>query len=78
MTSWPRNGWPIADDALPRQAMHRPLVLANEAARHPFRRTLPPPLVGVVASNERKPLGPVGLFTLTFVSAFLAFSGFLA
>lgn len=55
--------------------MQRRLALSNEAARHPIRRMLPPPVVEPIGPQ---PLGPVGLFTLTFVSAFLAFSSFLA
>ena len=55
--------------------MQRRLVLTNEAARHPFRRSLPPTIVKPLLPRE--PLSDRGLFLLTFVSAFLAFSTFL-
>lgn len=54
----------------------RRLVLTNESARHPFRQMLPPPVT--VTSRAREPLSDRALFLLTFVSAFLAFSTFLA
>ena len=56
--------------------MNRRLVLTNESARHPFRQVLPPPAVDT--SLHREPLSDRALFLLTFVSAFLAFSTFLA
>lgn len=55
--------------------MRRQLVLTNEAARHPFRQTLPRPVIAV--EKRRDPLSDRGLFLLTFISAFLAFSVFL-
>lgn len=54
--------------------MKRNLVLTNEAARHPFRQSIPRP---VIAPQSRPPLNDAGLFTLTFVAAFVAFLGFL-
>lgn len=56
--------------------MKRRLVLTNESARHPFRQTMPAPVIE--RSRYREPLSDRGLFLLTFVSAFLAFSTFLA
>jgi hypothetical protein len=56
--------------------MNRRLVLTNESARHPFRQILPPPVID--ATPHREPLSDRALFLLTFVSAFLAFSTFLA
>lgn len=56
--------------------MNRRLVLTNESARHPFRQIMPPPVLGI--SPYREPLSGRALFLLTFVSAFLAFSTFLA
>ena len=53
----------------------RRLVLTNEAARHPFRRSLPPPIIEPLSTQE--PLSDRGLFVLIFVAAFLAFSTFL-
>ena len=56
--------------------MNRRLVLTNESARHPFRQILPPPVIDT--RPYREPLSDRALFALTFVSAFLAFSTFLA
>ena len=56
--------------------MNRRLVLTNESARHPFRQIMPPPVLDT--SSYREPLSDRALFLLTFVSAFLAFSTFLA
>ncbi len=56
-------------------AMRRHLVLTNESARHPFRQSLPRPVFD--RERAREPLSDHGLFLLTFVSAFLAFSVFL-
>ena len=56
--------------------MKRALVLTNEAARHPFRQILKPPVVDY--ARYREPLSDRALFLLTFVAAFLAFSTFLA
>lgn len=56
--------------------MNRRLVLTNESARHPFRQIMPPPVLNT--SLSREPLSDRALFLLTFVSAFLAFSTFLA
>lgn len=56
--------------------MNRRLVLTNESARHPFRQIMPPPVLDM--SPYREPLSDRALFLLTFVSAFLAFSTFLA
>lgn len=54
----------------------RRLVLTNESARHPFRQMLPPPAAMISRGGE--PLSDGALFLMTFVSAFLAFSTFLA
>ena len=56
--------------------MQRRLVLTNEAARHPFRQCLPPP-GRLLLPAHRAPLSDTGLFTLTFVAAFVAFLTFL-
>jgi hypothetical protein len=56
--------------------MRRTLVLTNESARHPFRQSMPRPVVEPLPL--RKPLSDRALFLLTFASAFLAFSVFLA
>ena len=51
--------------------MKRRLVLTNESARHPFRQSIPAPVID--SSRHREPLSDGGLFTLTFVAALLAF-----
>jgi hypothetical protein len=56
--------------------MNRRLVLTNESARHPFRQTMPPPVIEAMVARE--PLSDRALFLLTFIAAFLAFSTFLA
>jgi hypothetical protein len=55
--------------------MTRRLVLTNEAARHPFRRALPPPPKPVVRPNEDQDWK---LFALSFSAFFTAFYGFIA
>jgi hypothetical protein len=56
----------------------RTLVLTNEAARHPFRQTLPPhvlrPLTDVVKRNDQD----VRLFLVSFTAFFMAFYSFIA
>ena len=55
--------------------MTRRLVLTNEAARHPFRRTLPP-----ASAPKPRPSddGDWRLFLLSFGAFFTAFYGFIA
>ncbi|MGA1797975.1 hypothetical protein VH567_04250 [Sphingomonas sp. 4RDLI-65] len=53
--------------------MTRRLVLTNEAARHPFRRSLPPPVV-VAARNDDHDLK---LFALSFAAFFTCFYSFI-
>lgn len=55
--------------------MVRKLVLTNEASRHPFRQSSPPPTL--VALPMQQPMSDRKLFLLTFCSAFMAFYGFL-
>ncbi|MCP3734777.1 hypothetical protein M9979_07830 [Sphingomonas sp. RP10(2022)] len=54
--------------------MTRRLVLTNESARHPFRRSLPPP---VVASPRRRDDEDWKLFMLSFAAFFTCFYTFL-
>lgn len=56
-------------------AMTRRLVLTNEAARHPFRRTLPPPPKPVRRPDDDQDWK---LFVLSFSAFFTAFYGFIA
>ncbi|NTS65612.1 hypothetical protein HRV97_10610 [Sphingomonas sp. HHU CXW] len=51
-------------------AMKRRLVLTNEAAGHPFRRTLPPP---VAPAKARRDDEDVRLFVLSFFAFFICF-----
>lgn len=53
--------------------MTRRLVLTNEAARHPFRQMLPPPVV--VAARDAD--GDWKLFLLSFAAFFTCFYTFL-
>ena len=53
--------------------MKRRLVLTNEAARHPFRRTLPP----FAAERMRDDEGDWKLFVLSFAAFFTCFYTFL-
>lgn len=54
--------------------MTRRLVLTDEAARHPFRRTLPPPAPAPVAKDEDRDWK---LFLLSFAAFFTCFYTFL-
>jgi len=54
--------------------MTRRLVLTNEAARHPLRRTLPPPAAPRRATNGDQ---DVKLFLLSFAAFFTCFYTFL-
>lgn len=53
--------------------MTRRLVLTNEAARHPFRQTLPPPGILRVRDEDRD----WKLFALSFAAFFTCFYTFL-
>lgn len=55
-------------------AMTRRLVLTNEAARHPLRRSLPPPPVVVPTKSDDH---DVKLFVLSFAAFFTCFYGFI-
>ena len=52
--------------------MTRRLVFTNEAARHPFRQTLPPPLVERASDDH-----DWKLFVLSFAAFFTCFYTFL-
>jgi hypothetical protein len=54
--------------------MNRKLVLADEAARHPFRQSLPRP-EPVVAPDES--LTDLAFFAISFVSGFIIFFGMI-
>lgn len=55
--------------------MNRRLVLTNEAARHPLRRSLPPVrAVPPVRDDDQD----VKLFLLSFVAFFVCFYSFIA
>ena len=55
--------------------MTRRLVLTNEAARHPFRRMLPPPAPVCVMKDEDRDWK---LFALSFAAFFTCFYSFIA
>jgi hypothetical protein len=50
--------------------MNRRLVLTNEAARHPFRQTLPPP---PAVRGKRSDDQDWKLFVLSFAAFFICF-----
>ena len=54
--------------------MTRRLVLTNEAARHPFRRSLPPP---EMAAQHQREEDHLKLFALSFAAFFTCFYTFL-
>jgi hypothetical protein len=54
--------------------MTRRLVLTNEAARHPFRASLPPPAQPRVRDDDRD----WKLFLLSFAAFFTAIESFIA
>ena len=55
--------------------MNRRLVLTNEAARHPFRRSLPPVRVTAPPRDDDQ---DVKLFLLSFAAFFVCFYSFIA
>lgn len=55
--------------------MNRRLVLTNEAARHPFRRTLPPPAPVRPRRNDDQDFR---LFLLSFMAFFVCFYTLIA
>ncbi|WP_170209856.1 hypothetical protein [Sphingomonas oligophenolica] len=54
--------------------MTRRLVLTNEAARHPFRVTLPPPIVARAHASDDNDWK---LFALSFAAFFTCFYTFI-
>jgi hypothetical protein len=54
--------------------MTRRLVLTNEAARHPFRRALPPP---AIAAARKADDHDFKLFLLSFGAFFTCFYSFI-
>ena len=54
--------------------MKRRLVLTNEAARHPFRRMLPPPVIAAPRASDDHDLK---LFALSFTAFFVCFYSFI-
>ena len=54
--------------------MTRRLVLTTEAARHPFRRSLPPPAVVRARRGDDQDLK---LFALSFAAFFTCFYSFI-
>jgi hypothetical protein len=66
----------MVNAALTSWSMKRSLVLTNEAARHPFRRLLPPETLTPMVMEPS--MGDMKFFMLSFTAAFLAFYGFLS
>ena len=58
--------------------MRRALVLTNEAARHPFRQSLPTRIIAVVERQPlREPLTDYAFFAISFVTGFIIFFGMI-
>ena len=58
--------------------MRRALVLTNEAARHPFRQSLPAGIIAVVERQSlREPLTDYAFFAISFVTGFIIFFGMI-
>jgi hypothetical protein len=61
--------------------MERTLVCRNEAARHPFRRMLPPPFLGATPAMQRQSSWwrkeDTHLFMLSFSAFFVAITSFI-
>jgi hypothetical protein len=61
--------------------MKRRLVCRNEAARHPFRRMLPPPTLDMTLAMPRPARWwrkeDTQLFVLSFSAFFVAITGFI-
>jgi hypothetical protein len=58
--------------------MTRRLVLTNEAAGHPFRRSLPPPVIGPgSAGSHNADDHDFKLFVLSFGAFFTCFYSFI-
>lgn len=53
--------------------MTRRLVLTNEAARHPFRQALPPPVIAKPKNDDQD----LKLFALSFTAFFVCFYSFI-
>jgi hypothetical protein len=56
--------------------MKRVLVLTNEAARHPFRQSLPPRKIEPLPARE--PMTHTAFFAASFISCFIIFYGMIA
>lgn len=54
--------------------MRRRLILTNEAARHSFRRSLPPP---AIMPKRRRDDQDLRLFVLSFTAFFICIYSFL-
>jgi hypothetical protein len=53
--------------------MTRRLVLTNEAASHPLRRSLPPPVIAAARNDDHD----LKLFALSFAAFFTCFYSFI-
>ena len=66
----------MVNGALTLCAMRRRLALTNEAARHPFRRSMP--TFAVEPSATRDPVTGLVFFGASFVSWFIIIMGMIA
>jgi len=56
----------------------RALVLTTEAARHPFRQTLPPHVLRPLPDPRRRDDRDIKLFLMSFTAFFVATYSFIA
>jgi hypothetical protein len=66
----------MVNGALTLCAMRRTLALTNEAARHPFRRSMP--VFAAELSETREPVTGLVFFGASFVSWFIIIMGMIA
>ena len=66
----------MVNDALTLCVMRRFLVLTNDAAGHPFRRTMPP--FKVEPLPQREPITDLAFFGASFISCFIIIMGMIA
>ena len=66
----------MVNGALTLCAMRRVLVLTNEAARHPFRQSMPP--FKVEPLPQREPITDLAFFSASFISCFIIIMGMIA
>ncbi len=67
------NGKSGVNPRMTKRTLSRRLVLTHEGARHPFRRTLPPPVQPTRRADDQD----LRLFFLSFAAFFICFYSFI-